>query len=305
MRKHIFYLTILILFLGAPSFADRTIAVLPFEDHSGFDGRWDIGAGLSRLLSERLGAVPGYWAVEPDSAMPAETARLDTAADSVCSQEALLDSMKAGYFIAGTIGEFGISRFGIATPTLGGYQSYRAGVMASFSVRERGAGAALLTDRSEGEVKQGGLGLTLFGKPTDEMQQWEMLDGLEFGSQAFMATIIGGAVDTLLNDMVQKIRTALPPQRELSSAIGPAVIISVEGEQAYINRGYEDGLRVGDRFEIYRKGEELRDPQTSELLGYSDQKVGAIRVTFVKSGHLSVAEAVEGVGEIKAGDEVR
>lgn len=299
------YLTFVILFvsLWSPARADHTLAVLPFTDDSGFDGAWEVGAGLSALLSQRLGAVPGYWAVAMDSSARAGLTARSAAPDSSCLREALFDSLQTGYLVTGTVEEFGISRFGIVTPTLGGYQSYKAAVRVSFFLWERGAATAVLSDRAEAEVKQGGLGLTLLGRPTDEMQQWEMLDGLEFGSESFMATIIGGAVDTLLTDMVGKIRAALPPQKNLGSAIGPAVVVSVDEDQVYINRGFEDGVQAGDRFEVYRRGEELRDPQTGELLGYSDRRVGAVRVGFVKSAHLSVADVVR--GEVETGDEVR
>ena len=305
MFKLCLSLAILCVILWSPAQADHTLAVLPFEDDSGFESGWDVGSGLAGLLSQRLAAIPGYWVAKWDSAGWMETAAGNAASDSACPGEALFDSLWAGHLIIGTIEEFGISRFGIVSPTLGGYQSYRASVRVSFSLWERGAAGALLSERAEGEVKQGGLGLTLLGKPTDEMQQWEMLDALEFGSEPFMATIIGGAIDTLLTGIVEKIQLALPPQRNLGSTIGPAVIVSIDGDQVYINRGFEDGVQVGDRFEVYRQGEELRDPQTDELLGYSDLRVGLIRVGFVKSAHLSVAEVMEGAGEIRDGDEIR
>jgi len=304
MRK--LYLAFVILFfvLWSPAQADHTLIVLPFEDDSGFDGAWDIGNGLADLLSHRLSTIPGYWVGEMDSARADRAVRF-AAPDSACPGVVLFDSLQAGYLVTGAIEEFGISRFGIVTPTLGGYQSYRAGVRVSFSLWEHGGSGALLSDQAEAEVKQGGLGLTLLGRPTDEMQQWEMLDGLEFGSEAFMATIIGHAVDSLLTGVVGKIRAVLPPQKNLASVIGPAVIVSIDGDQVYINRGFEDGVQVGDRFEVYRQGEELRDPQTGELLGYRDVRAGLIRVSFVKTAHLSVADVMEGRGEIIEGDEIR
>jgi hypothetical protein len=175
----------------------------------------------------------------------------------------------------------------------------------SFCIWERGTAGPLLTDESEGELRQGGLGITFLGKPTEEMEEYEMLDQLEFGSQEFMGTIIGMATDTVLSDMVEKIQQALPPQRDMESTIGAAVIVSVDEAEVYINRGFEDGIRVGDQFDVYARGEELLDPETGEVLGHSDRKVGTIRVVFVKSAHLSRAEVVEGESEVRPGDEVR
>jgi hypothetical protein len=304
--KYVCSLVVPIFFFCSPTLAEHTIAVATFEDHSGFDGLWDLSVGFARLLSQRLDAISGYAVVEPDSTLTTGGVFLEkTATDSLVPAVVFFDSLRAGYLITGTVEDFGISRFGVVTPTLGGYQSYRAGVRVSFCLWKRGAPAALLSNRTEAEVKRGGLGLTLLGKPTDEMQQWEMLDALEFGSESYMATIIGGAVDTLLTEMIEKIQAVLPPQRNLESPIGPAVIVSADGDRVYINRGYDDGIQVGDRFEVYHQTEELFDPETGELLGYRDISVGLIRVCSVKSAHLSVAEVIRGEGEIGDGDEIR
>jgi hypothetical protein len=303
-RRHILVM-VLFLLICVRAGADHTLMVLPFEDQSGFDGQWDLSDDIPRLLAKRLTQIPGYW-VAFDDATIEEPVMADSPGVAKCPEDSLQtfsDSLPAGFVIDGTVEEFGISRFGVLTPAVGGYLSYRAGVKVGFSLRQRGVDDPLLQDEAEGEIKQGELGLTLFGKPTDAMQEYEMLGRLEFGSQPFMATIIGQAIDTLLSDMVGKIQAALPPQRSPESAIGPAAIIFIDADQVYLNRGYDDGIKAGDRFDVYRQGKELHDPRSGELLGYSDRKVGAIRVILVKSAHLSVAEIVE--GELQEGDEVR
>lgn len=307
MNRRCFFLTILFVLMWAQAGADHTLAVLPFEDRSGFDGHWDLSRGISHLLAERLNQVQGYRMTMVDSSAELSVGEIlecghEFTADSLYSP---YDSLGVGYLICGTVEDFGISRFGIATPGVGGYQAYRAKVRVRFSVYQRGASIPVLEDESEGEIKQRGLGLTFLGKPTEQMEEYELLDRLEFGSPQFMSTIAGKAVEALLMEMVEKIQLTLPPQEDLDSDIGLAVILSIEEGQVYMNRGYEDEVKVGDEFEVYTRGEELRDPETNELLGYTDRKVGRIQVTFVKSAHLSRARVVEGEGEIAPGDEVR
>ncbi len=289
------------------AWAAHSLAVLPLRDRSGFKGQWDLSDGLSRLLSERLAEVAGYQLANHDTV--AQLVRKKIQWSGRCEESvdltAAFDSLKVGFLICGTIEEFGISRFGIATPSVGGYESYRAVIQVSFSLWERMATDPLLEAEAEGRVTEKGLGLTFLGRPSEQMEEYEMLERLEFGSPQYTATIAGQATEALLTDMAEKIQVALPPQRDIESGIGSAVIVSMDGAEVYINRGFEDGLKVGDQFDVYTRGPELLDPETGEHLGYSDRKVGTIRVMVVKAAHLSRAEVIEGEGEVSARDEVR
>jgi hypothetical protein len=297
---------VLILQVG-PVLAAHSLAVAPFQDRSGFKDSWDLANGIPRLFSARLGQVPGYrvadydsvsqivWGLELGSRIPEKPEDL----------KAIFDSLKVGFLVNGSVEEFTISRFGIASPKVGGYEAYRACVQVNFSLRARDAESSLLEAEAEGLMKQKGLGLTLLGRPTEEMTEYELLDELEFGSNPFMDTIVGKAMEALFTDMVEKIQEALPSLESLSSDVGAATILLVEEDQVFFNRGYEDGIRLGDEFVVYGQGEKLFDPETHEHLGYSDREVGRIRVTLVKSAHLSRAEVVEEKGEIVVGNEVR
>jgi TolB-like protein len=300
-------LTAGLIFQIHPASAAHSLAVLPFRDRSGFKGQWDLSEGISRLLSQRLAEVAGYQLVNHDTVSQLVRDKTQWSGRCEGSEDlaAVFDSLEVGFLICGSVEEFGISRFGVAAPSVGGFESYRAVVQVSFALWEQKAKNPLLEAEAEGKVTEKGLGLTFLGRPTEQMEEYEMLERLEFGSPPYMITIAGQATEALLTDMEEKIRAALPPQRDIESAIGIAVIVSVDGAEAYINRGFEDGLRVGDQFAVYTRGSELLDPETGEHLGYSDRKVGAIRVIFVKAAHLSRAKVIEGEGEVKPGDEFR
>jgi TolB-like protein len=300
-------LTVILMLQTSLAAAARSLAVLPFRDRSGFKGQWDLGNGIPRLLSARLAQVSGYRVAEFDSLsrILGEEGMWSAECEAPEHLEAIFDSLEVGYLICGSVDEFGISRFGIVTPSVGGFESYRAGVKASFILWERQVRTPLLEAEVEGEKTQKGLGLTFLGRPTEQMEEYELLEHLEFGSPLYMKTIAGEATEVLLTDMAEKIQVALPPQRSLGSASEPAVILLVEKGQVYFNRGYDDGVKLGDEFVVYARGEEIHDPQTGELLGHSDREVGRIRVTLVKSTHLSQAEVVGAEGEIVPGDQVR
>ncbi|MFC1683013.1 hypothetical protein ACFL0G_02230 [Candidatus Zixiibacteriota bacterium] len=286
-----------------PAGADHGLAVLPFEDNSGFKGHWDLGAGIPLMLAARLNQIEGYSvAVEDSCAILLEPCPEEPGPGDLT---AMFDTLRVGYVICGTVEEYGIGRFGIASPAVGGYQSYRAKAEVDFSLWERDAVAPRFEGRAIGELKQRGLGLTLWGKPSEQMEEFEILDQLAFGSEDFMNSIAGKAVDSLMTDLVNQIVSALPPRNDLSSEIGQAVVLTVEDEQIYLNRGLDDGIKVGDEFDVYTQGEELRDPESGQLLGHSDRRVGRIRVSFIKAAHLSRCEVIEGSGNIAVGDMVR
>ncbi|HXI04271.1 MAG TPA: CsgG/HfaB family protein [Candidatus Saccharimonadales bacterium] len=80
-------------------------------------------------------------------------------------------------------------------------------------------------------------------------------------------------------------------------------IASVAGGKIYINKGGNEGVKVGDVFEVYRPGNEIRDPDTGAVLDVEEKLIGKIIVTEVKD-KLSIASAQSGSGFL-TGDVVR
>ena len=59
-------------------------------------------------------------------------------------------------------------------------------------------------------------------------------------------------------------------------------VIKAEGNKVWINVGITAGIKVGDEFEVIRKGEKLIDPDTGLALGAEEESVGKIVVVEVK-----------------------
>ncbi len=81
-------------------------------------------------------------------------------------------------------------------------------------------------------------------------------------------------------------------------------IAKADGGTLYVNAGSEAGVKEGDEFDVYRVGEQIKDPDTGEVLGANEVKVGRVRITSVKGPRLSIAVSVSGSG-YRAGDTLR
>lgn len=82
-------------------------------------------------------------------------------------------------------------------------------------------------------------------------------------------------------------------------------ILMIRGNTIFVKPGSDAGVKVGDTFAVYSKGEELIDPDTGLSLGSVETKVGTIEVTSIVSGG-KAAQAVIKLGSgFKKGDLVR
>jgi hypothetical protein len=76
--------------------------------------------------------------------------------------------------------------------------------------------------------------------------------------------------------------------------------------EVYVDLGAGDGLVVGNKFAVYIEGIVLTDPDTGKELGKSpDKKLGSIKITNIQAEHLSVAEIIEGLGQIGKGNIIK
>ncbi|MDL2718824.1 MAG: CsgG/HfaB family protein [Acidobacteriota bacterium] len=136
-------------------------------------------------------------------------------------------------------------------------------------------------------------------------------------ASVFVAGAGGGAsdhgkVDKILRPVVQKLASSFAKADLKSSGMGGhgdasgivGKIANVEGGTLYLNAGSEGGVKEGDEFTVYRVGKQIKDPDTGEVLGADEVKVGRVKVTAVKGARLSTATAVSGSG-FKAGDTLK
>ncbi|MBX6422490.1 FG-GAP-like repeat-containing protein [Thermosulfurimonas sp. F29] len=79
-----------------------------------------------------------------------------------------------------------------------------------------------------------------------------------------------------------KLLAALPP--EIKSDLSPlsALVIGVDGNRVILDKGRIQGVRLGDLFTIYRKGQPVVHPETKKVLGYLKKPVALAEVVQVE-----------------------
>ncbi|MGV8039392.1 MAG: CsgG/HfaB family protein [Thermoanaerobaculaceae bacterium] len=109
--------------------------------------------------------------------------------------------------------------------------------------------------------------------------------------------------DKVLRPVVEELAKKIKGL-DLTSSGGPVAasevksgkIAKVEGSTVWINLGSANGLNVGDTFAVYELGEPIKDPDSGEVLGQDERKIGRIRVTAVKGPKYSECTIVDGSG---------
>lgn len=113
----------------------------------------------------------------------------------------------------------------------------------------------------------------------------------------------GGAPSSVyFTKMAKSVSSQMTDQ--LTSTVFPMRILNIQDLQVWVNRGNDGGLKKGDILHVFRPGVELVDPDTGEVLGSAETKVGKIKVTQINP-KFTIAQVIMSDGEIKKGDIVR
>jgi curli biogenesis system outer membrane secretion channel CsgG len=110
--------------------------------------------------------------------------------------------------------------------------------------------------------------------------------------------------DGALRDALTKAMVNM--MKQLESQPWKGKIAKVSGNQVYINAGKKTGLKIGDRLDVYRVGEDIIDPDTHVKIGTTEDKVGQVLIQKNDIGDkadMSLAVTTSGMG-FKQGDVV-
>ncbi len=144
----------------------------------------------------------------------------------------------------------------------------------------------LQSKRVEGKAKSGGLKLGLD------------LGGVGFGTDSFSKTPMGKATQMAIDSAVEFI------SQKLKGVPFQGRVIKVKGDVVYLSASAKTGSSNGEVFSVYSVGEELIDPDTGELLGSEEEKIGSVKIYDVKEKY-SKARVENGGSGIKKGDVIR
>jgi hypothetical protein len=199
------------------------------------------------------------------------------------------------YLIVGAITEFGVTNSGASVPGYGG--------LPSFSMK---------TQRMDAAIDARAINTS-----TGEIVWADTAKDSSSDKSVYVAGAGGGSndgqkLDKILRPVVQKLAASVSAKKLDTSGMGGTSdasgvvgkIAKADGGTLYINAGSEAGVKEGDEFSVYRVGEQIKDPDTGEVLGANEIKVGRVRITNVMGPRLSTAVSVSGSG-YRAGDTLR
>ncbi len=320
-RPHsaVFFFLAAALFAG-PVLAADTMAVLPFRDHSGFKGPWNVSKGVQRYLAGSLDKdliviPPEVTDKKLKSYNAADYERDDKLAE-------IRNKLQCRYLIVGTITEFYAIKKMAGSGRLGGYKHYNAGFEADVRIFD-GRTRRWADEFSVRQHKRSiGMKVNLPGKISPDEENFYQMEQKEFGSAAFRKTVAGEAMDAASKDILMHlrkliepasadtirpatVRAAPPPPQKILVRVFEGKILTVSDSTAYINLGFDDSLAIGDRFPVFAAGEPILNPETGDTLGTTDKQSGEVEIVFIKAGHLCSARITAGKGTVKVGDRAR
>lgn len=173
------------------------------------------------------------------------------------------------YIITGAVDSFsinntraGIGGIGGALGGLGG-NMVQAEAVISMRIIDTTTAERLVSVSAEGEVKKGGAQYRGTGMSRDA--EWGIAsEAAEKASKELVKKFVAGNYSA-------KLSTGAP-------AVLEGKIIKVDGQRAWINIGGSSGVKVGDRFNVFKIGEELIDPDSGAKLGATEEKIGTAEV---------------------------
>lgn len=292
----------------------QKLLVLPLDNHSRYDGQWDLSRGIARMLSEVLAEEPYYTIVAfdslgalgvdlpsiPEVPLPGRQGRRRKQRPLFTAEEALRIGRAAGadYVLRGTVKSFDYTRLraGVAAA---GFSSSSAYVEIEGRPMKTIDGKELPAMVGDNETSDRDVGTPLIlssGIGKRETEYYE-LGSMEFGSKEFRASLMGNSLMAALHQLAGRTREVIKPPAHLGASSPKVVWVGEDG--VYVNVGAEDNIQAGDKLGIYVEGDEQRDPVTGIVLGRLDEKrIAVIQISDVKASHFSKAKVIQKNGTI-------
>jgi len=310
MKRYSFYV-VLVLTLFAmvttsasaqekPKTGKKRVVVFGFEDKTEHRWHWwngqPVGDGMADMVTTALVKSGRYRVFERQEI------------DNVLKEQALGQSgvvtpesaAKAGKMLGAEIAVVGaVTEFGHKKQSTGGALK-RVGIGASLSQQSATVGVDVrIVNIATGEI------LKAENVRKENSKRGVALDtkDLNFVNQAqFDESVVGKATRAAIEEIVK-----LLDEQSGGDTPWEAKVVMMKDGQVIINGGSETGVKVGEKFVVYRPGEEMVDPDTGESLGTEETKIGEIEVVnnnFGGKGKASTCKMVSG-RDFQKGDVVR
>lgn len=249
-----------------------TVQVIEFENRAGYSAQWDLGDAWEAVLSERLNNSDQFIVIaapemrnramdEQDLAQSGRVVSGDkTAKTGYMTPAQLIVKGTIDSFDDGTSGKGAGGRYKGVGFRLKGGASIIAGTVSLVDVT---TGQEIASHRFEEKVKQAGVRLTV-----SEVDYAGDFD-------AFKKTPAGRVIAKACDNVIGFLQNRLP------SVTWRGKVVKASRDSVIINRGTREGVSVGDMLQVGFV-EEIRDPDTGELLDHELVSKGLLKVTRVK-----------------------
>lgn len=92
--------------------------------------------------------------------------------------------------------------------------------------------------------------------------------------------------------------------RKLSAMPFQGKLLAVDSQSVALKAGTRSQLKEGEQLAVYHVGETLRDPDSGQILGYKENKIGIIKINRHQNANVSEAAILSGAG-FQVGDVAR
>ncbi len=267
-----------------------SIMVAKFENRTNWSGQWNLADTFGAVLTDSLQQT-GKFIVVAEKDMRSEAMAEQDFAESgrtaggkkapvkgQMTPAQLLVKGEITHFQASTTGGGGGVRIG-GFKIGGGTDS--AEINAVIYVVDSTTGQVMASKKVIGQASRTGLDVGFSDR------NW----GADLGG--FKKTNVGKAVEQAIDEAVAFIST------QIERIPWEGTVVMVKDEKVYINRGSREGVTPGQSF-VIGSAEQLRDPDTGELLDTTIEKAGTIVIESVKD-KISIGRPVEGADRIQKG----
>lgn len=323
IRKALFAAAISLFLLGN---SYSQIVFTPLTDESTYKGKWDLPVDVPNYIAVYMREMLGLNVISATSflsLLPERDRDPGIYSDIEYISKIPMDT-SFRYIIFGKISEFSIQKFNAGESGLGGYERYAVSIELDIKISPLNTYGIALSDEVKAEASRNALGLTLFGKPTTDREQYFGLNLIKFGSEEFSKTLPGEAMLLLAENFVSILKankldltsyfgektkrektpadTTLDDFHISTELIKGTLLLydEVTGE-TFINLGSAHNLAVGEEFGIYTEGDSLFDPTTNEYLGKTDRKVALLEVVEIRGEKLSLCVVKENRKNVSKG----
>jgi len=274
----------------------KRVAVFDFQDKTDHAYAWwggkTVGRGMADMLVTALVKSGKYTVIERQNLDKILSEQKLGASGLVTPQSAAQIGKLLGVELAiiGSVTEFGYKKSNVGGRIKGiglGMKSQSAVVAADVRFINTTTGEIIKAESVRKEKSKKGLS---FSTPKFNFHDQNQFD----------QSLVGKTSREVINEIVK-----LVDQNTQNLQWEGKVIKATALGQVYINKGSLSGVKIGDVFSVYRKGEELIDPDTGLSLGAEEQKIGTIKVVKdIAGGKASIATVLSGSG-FQTGDIVR